>query len=120
MLIYAAIGTVGFLILLVMLVFGDVGGDHDVGGHDAAFDHVDGDHGGPGIFSVRVMAAFLTAFGVGGVVGSLRRVLTSRFLWHRRPLPASSWPVPSISLLGCSITAGVQRSAHVESGGQVG
>jgi membrane protein implicated in regulation of membrane protease activity len=68
MLIYAAIGSVGFLILLVMLVLGDVGGDHDVAGQDSAFDHADGDHGGPGIFSVRVMAAFLTAFGVGGVV----------------------------------------------------
>jgi len=69
MLIYAAIGSLGFLILIVMLVLGDVGGDHDVGGHDAALlDHGDVDHGGPGIFSVRVMAAFLTAFGVGGVV----------------------------------------------------
>jgi hypothetical protein len=68
MLIYAAIGSVGFLILLAMLVLGDVGGDHDVAGHEVGFDHADADHGGPGIFSVRVMAAFLTAFGVGGVV----------------------------------------------------
>jgi membrane protein implicated in regulation of membrane protease activity len=70
MLIYAAIGAVGFLILTAMLVVGDVfGGDHDAGGHDMGVDHPDGDHGGPGIFSVRIMAAFLTAFGVGGVVG---------------------------------------------------
>jgi membrane protein implicated in regulation of membrane protease activity len=68
MLIYAAIGSVGFLILVAMLVLGDVGGDHDVAGHEVGFDHADADHGGPGIFSVRVMAAFLTAFGVGGVV----------------------------------------------------
>ena len=68
MLIYAAIGAVGFLILLVMLFVGDVGGDHDIGGHDVSVDHADADHGGPGIFSVRIMAAFLTAFGVGGVV----------------------------------------------------
>ena len=53
-----------------MLVVGDLfGGDHDAAGHDIGVDHVDAEHGGPGIFSVRIMAAFLTAFGVGGVVG---------------------------------------------------
>ncbi len=67
MLIYAAIGAIGFLFLIGMLVVGEIfGGDHDAGGHDVAADH--GDAGGPSIFSVRVMAAFLTAFGVGGVV----------------------------------------------------
>jgi len=70
MLIYAVVGAVGFLLLIVMLVAGDVfGGDHEIGGHDIAGDHLDGGHGGPGIFSVRIMAAFLTAFGVGGIVG---------------------------------------------------
>jgi membrane protein implicated in regulation of membrane protease activity len=65
-LVYAAVGAVGLLFLLVMLVVGDVfGGDHDAGG----FDH-DGDAGGgPGFLSARVIAAFMTAFGVGGVVG---------------------------------------------------
>ncbi|SRR6266540_2876998 len=68
MLIYAAIGLVGFLILLAMLVVGDVfGGDHDIGGHDVA--HGEADGGGPSVFSVRIMASFLTAFGVGGVIG---------------------------------------------------
>src|SRR5687767_8475321 len=68
MLIYIAIAGFGFLLLLGMLVMGDVsGGDHD-GSSDGAFDG-DADHGGPGIFSVRIMAAFVTAFGVGGVVG---------------------------------------------------
>jgi membrane protein implicated in regulation of membrane protease activity len=70
MLIYAAIAAFGVILLLVMLLVGEfVGGDHDVGGHDVG--HVgDADHGGgPSIFSVRIMAAFLTAFGVGGVVG---------------------------------------------------
>jgi membrane protein implicated in regulation of membrane protease activity len=68
MLIYIAIAAFGFLLLLGMLVMGDVsGGDHD-GSSDGAFDG-DADHGGPGIFSVRIMAAFVTAFGVGGVVG---------------------------------------------------
>ena len=70
MLIYAAIGVFGFLVLVGMLVLGDVfGGDHDVGGHDAGLDHGEADFGGPSLFSVRTMAAFLTAFGVGGVVG---------------------------------------------------
>jgi membrane protein implicated in regulation of membrane protease activity len=69
MIIYVAIGAVGFLFLLVMLFLGDVTGDHDVGGHDLAVEHGDAGHGGPGIFSARIMAAFLTAFGVGGVVG---------------------------------------------------
>ena len=70
MLIYAAIGAVGFIFLTVMLVVGDLfGGDHDAAGHEIGVDAVDAEHGGPGIFSVRIMAAFLTAFGVGGVVG---------------------------------------------------
>jgi membrane protein implicated in regulation of membrane protease activity len=65
MLIYAAIALVGFLFLLVMLFVGELfGGD----GHDG-FEHAaDGDLGGPSVFSSRIMAAFITAFGVGGVV----------------------------------------------------
>jgi len=68
MLIYAAIGAFGLLFLLVMLFVGDLFGDHDVD-HDVSHD-VGGDHegGGPSFFSMRVMAAFTTAFGVGGVV----------------------------------------------------
>jgi membrane protein implicated in regulation of membrane protease activity len=71
MLIYAAIGAVGFLILLVMLVLGDIGGgDHEVSAHEAVIDHADSiDPAGPSVFSVRIMAAFITAFGVGGVIG---------------------------------------------------
>lgn len=70
MLIYAAIGAVGFLLLLIMLVAGDVFGDHEVAvDHDLGGDALDAGHGGPGVFSIRIMAAFLTAFGVGGVVG---------------------------------------------------
>ena len=49
MLIYAAIALVGFVFLLVMLFVGEVGG-------------------GPSVFSTRIMASFITAFGVGGVV----------------------------------------------------
>ncbi|HYN09282.1 MAG TPA: hypothetical protein VES67_18005 [Vicinamibacterales bacterium] len=64
MLIYVVIAAFGLIVLLSMLVFGDIFGDHDV---DHGFDH-GGDAGGPSILSVRVMAAFLTAFGVGGIV----------------------------------------------------
>jgi len=68
MLVYGAIAAFGFLFLLVMLFVGEIfGGDHDMS-HDIAAGHLDADHGGPGIFSARIMASFLTAFGVGGVV----------------------------------------------------
>jgi membrane protein implicated in regulation of membrane protease activity len=70
MLIYAAIGTFGLLFLLVMLFVGEVfGGDHDVGAVDAGGHGDFGHEGGPSIFSGRIMASFLTAFGAGGVVG---------------------------------------------------
>jgi membrane protein implicated in regulation of membrane protease activity len=67
MIIYAAIAVFGFLFLLVMLFVGELFGDHDVAGHDVSADH--GDAGGPSVFSARIMASFLTAFGVGGIVG---------------------------------------------------
>lgn len=66
MFIYAAIATFGFLLLIVMLVAGDIGGDHDLAADHGGFEH--GDVGGPSVFSIRIMAAFLTAFGVGGVL----------------------------------------------------
>jgi len=68
MLIYAGIAAFGFLFLLIMLFAGDLfGGDHEITAHDGALDHA-GDFGGPSIYSARIMASFLTAFGVGGVV----------------------------------------------------
>ena len=68
MLIYGVIAVAGFLILLFMLVIGEMfGGEHEMMGH--ALDHADADHGGPSIFSVRIMSSFVTAFGVGGLVG---------------------------------------------------
>jgi membrane protein implicated in regulation of membrane protease activity len=64
MLIYAAIAAVGFLFLIIMLFIGDLfGSDHDLVGHEVGHDF-----GGPSVFSSRIMAAFITAFGVGGVV----------------------------------------------------
>ena len=65
MLIYAAIGAAGLVLLLFMLIVGELfGGDADAGHDIAHMDH----GGGPSVLSVRVMASFLTAFGVGGVV----------------------------------------------------
>lgn len=70
MLVYAAMAVFGFLFLLIMLFAGEIfGGDHDVSAHDVSVEHGEAGHGGgPSIFSARIMATFLTAFGVGGVV----------------------------------------------------
>jgi membrane protein implicated in regulation of membrane protease activity len=64
-LVYAAIGAFGLLFLLVMLFVGELGADHDI---DHGIDHDSDFAGGPSFFSARIMAAFITAFGVGGVV----------------------------------------------------
>ena len=67
MFIYIVIALFGLILLLVMLLVGEVfGGDHDI--EHGEIGHIDGDAGGPSVFSIRIMAAFLTAFGVGGVV----------------------------------------------------
>lgn len=57
--VFLAIAAVGFLFLVVALVFGEV------------FDFFDHSHdfGGPGIFSTRVVAVFVTAFGGFGAIG---------------------------------------------------
>jgi membrane protein implicated in regulation of membrane protease activity len=67
--VYAAVGAIGLLILLAMLFVGDLfGGDHDFD-HGGEIGH-DGDFGsGPSFLSARIISAFITAFGVGGVVG---------------------------------------------------
>lgn len=96
MLIYAAIGAFGFLFLLVMLFVGEVfGGDHDLHVGDIGGDHGDvGHEGGPSIFSARVMASFLTAFGVGGVIAR----------YYDLPHPAAA---------GCGVVSGVVMSSVV-------
>jgi len=68
MLLYAAVAAIGLLFLLAMLFVGELfGGDHD--GHIEVHGHDVGDHGhGPSIFSARIMATFLTAFGAGGAI----------------------------------------------------
>jgi hypothetical protein len=67
--IYLAIALFGVILLVSMLLMGDLfGGDHELS-HEMVAGH-DVDHGGgPSVFSTRIMASFLTAFGVGGVVG---------------------------------------------------
>ena len=96
MLIYAAIGAFGLLFLLMMLFVGDLfGGDHDIHGGDVGGDHGDlGHEGGPGIFSARIMASFLTAFGVGGVVAR----------YYELSHPAAA---------GCGVVTGVVMSGIV-------
>jgi membrane protein implicated in regulation of membrane protease activity len=96
MFIYAAIGAFGFLFLVVMLFVGDLfGGDHEIHVGDIGADHGDfGHEGGPSIFSARIMASFLTAFGVGGVVAR----------YYGLSHPASA---------GCGVVAGVIMSGLV-------
>ena len=59
--VFLAIAAVGFLFLLISLVFGEMfdhfGVDHDV------------DMGGPGFFSGRIMSVFITGFGGFGAIG---------------------------------------------------
>jgi len=70
MLIYAAIGLFGLAFLLVMLFVGELfGGDHDFHAGEAGGHVESATEGGPSIFSARIMASFLTAFGAGGVLG---------------------------------------------------
>lgn len=71
MLIYAAVAAVGFLFLMIMLFVGELfGADHDVAAHDMVTAEGGADYdAGPSLFSARVIASFLTAFGVGGIVG---------------------------------------------------
>jgi len=69
LLIYATIGAFGLIFLLVMLFVGEFfGGDHEIHAGEIAGHGDLGHDSGPSIFSARIMAAFLTAFGVGGVV----------------------------------------------------
>jgi len=96
MFIYAAIGAFGFLFLLVMLFVGEIfGGDHDIHVGDIGADHGElGHEGGPSIFSARIMASFLTAFGVGGVVAR----------YYDLPHPAAA---------GCGVVTGIVMSGLV-------
>jgi len=62
--VFLAIGGIGFLFLLISLIFGELF-EH----FDHSFDH-ELDHGGPGFFSSRVLSVFITAFGGFGAVAT--------------------------------------------------
>lgn len=62
--VFLAIATVGFLLLLVSLVFGEIFDHFEAGFAD------DLSHGGPGLFSTRILSVFVTAFGGFGAVGT--------------------------------------------------
>src|SRR5271157_4867643 len=67
--VFLGIASIGFLFLVISLLFGEFFGHGDVVGHDADF-HGDV-HGGGGvsIFSTRVLSVFVTAFGGFGAIG---------------------------------------------------
>ena len=73
--VFLAIAGVGFLFLLLSLVFGEIFEHFGDGGFDHGFEH-----GGPGFFSVRVLSVFVTAFGGFGAVATI---------YGLGPLPAS-------------------------------
>jgi membrane protein implicated in regulation of membrane protease activity len=63
--VFMGIAALGFIFLLISLVFGEVSDLFADGG----FDH-DFDHGGPSFFSTRIMSVFVTAFGGFGAVAA--------------------------------------------------
>ena len=62
--VFLAIACVGFLFLLISLLFAGIF-DHFEFGADSGFDH-----GGPGFFSGRVIAVFITSFGSFGAIAT--------------------------------------------------
>ena len=120
MLIYAAIGAFGLLFLLAMLFIGEVfGGDHDFHAGDIGGDHgeVGGHDAGPSIFSARIMASFLTAFGVGGVV--------ARYYGLSHPAASGSGIVSGVVLAGvvyqfAKVLYSQQASSEVHMAGLLG
>ena len=116
MLLYAAIGAVGLLFLLAMLFVGEIfGGDHD--GH-LDVGHADADHGaGPSLLSARIIGAFLTAFGVGGVI--------ARYYGLSHPLSSGIGVVSGVILAGivyqfAKLLYSQQASSEVRMAGLVG
>jgi membrane protein implicated in regulation of membrane protease activity len=117
--VFLAIGSIGFLFLLLSFVVGEVsdllGGidvDHD---HDVA--HA-GDHGaGPSPFSTRVMAMFLTAFGACGAIATH---------YGLSPLPASAVGMVSGTFFGSIVYVfarflhGQQASSQVKAAEFIG
>lgn len=65
--VFLAVGAVGFVFLLVTFLFGELFDHLDLGGHD--FDH-GVDAGAPSVFSSRVLAVFVSAFGTTGAIAT--------------------------------------------------
>jgi membrane protein implicated in regulation of membrane protease activity len=63
--VFLGIAAVGFVFLLISLIFGEMF-EHFGDGH---FDH-DLGHGGPSFFSTRILSVFITAFGGFGAIGT--------------------------------------------------
>ncbi len=109
--IFLAIASVGFAVLLVSALFGEMFEHFDVGG-----DH-DFSHGGQGFFSTRVMSVFVTAFGGFGAIASY---------YGLSPLPASGVGFASGVVFASAIYAfasflyGQQASSDVRSADLVG
>lgn len=115
--VFLAIGSLGFVFLLLSFVVGEIsdlfGGlevDHDVS-HDA-------DHGGgPSVFSTRVLAMFVTAFGACGAIATH---------YGLTPLPASGVGFVSGAFFGGLVYAfarflhGQQASSQVQTAEVVG
>ena len=107
MLIYAAIGALGVLFLLLMLFVGEVfGGDHDFHADVPGDAHLDGAaEGGPSPFSARVIASFLAAFGAGGIA--------ARYYGYSHPVASASGVA-----LGVVLASLVYQFAHILYGQQ--
>ncbi len=63
--VFLGIASLGFLFLLLSLIFGEA--FEHFGGADHDFDH-GGDGAGPSFFSVRVLSVFVTTFGGAGAI----------------------------------------------------
>jgi hypothetical protein len=64
--IFLAIAAVGFLFLIISLLFGEIFGHGDIGAHGG---DVHGDAHGVGFLNLRVLSVFVTAFGGFGAIG---------------------------------------------------
>lgn len=64
--VFLAIAAIGFLLLVVSFLFGELFGHGDIGGHGG---DVHGDTHGIGFFNTRVVSVFITAFGGFGAIG---------------------------------------------------
>lgn len=71
LLVFLGIASVGFIILLLMLVFGADDGDVDGG-----FDADDGDSGSSGAhwLSIKVVTSFMTGFGASGAIATIYKL----------------------------------------------